>query len=266
MGSVSYPAFRTRDAANLKQLGQASLIYAHERNDFLPEATDVWDYARLLADAGILNDGTFWQSRIDPANSQTARDKIDVILPASGNAPRELNPAFRAIKPTFAVALGKLHWNMPSTTPIIWTRGLQPDGTWASHSPYGTDGGYIMFLGGNVVFYRNLSDDGGQIIDRDGNKTANILEALPKGIRIGEYLPTPAERTAWSAEDRNLRHYDPRPSTLWPWTAAGLIIWLPPICISIYRYKTKRIGVLSILVWPLLITVLLLLLVPNVSH
>lgn len=155
-----------------------------------------------MADAGILNDGTFWQSRIDPANAGTAREKIDILLPASGKAPRELNPAFRAIKPTFAVALGKLHWNMPSTTPIIWTRGLQLDGTWASHSPYGTDGGYIMFLGGNMAFYRNLSDDGGQLIDRNGNKTSNILEALPPGTRIGEYVPTPAEQLEWAKQSR----------------------------------------------------------------
>jgi hypothetical protein len=80
---------------------------------------------------------------------------------------------------------------MPSTTPILWTRGLQPDGTWAPHSPYGTHGGFIMFLGGNVAYFRNLSDDGGQLIARTGNKTANILEALPPGTRIGEYTPTP---------------------------------------------------------------------------
>jgi type II secretory pathway pseudopilin PulG len=198
IGSVTHKNPKIRDVANLRQLGQASLIYAQDHKDYLPEATDVWDYARLLAKAGIINDGRYWQSHIDPATSDTARDNIDILLPPSGNAPRELNPVFRTIKPTVAVALGKLHMSMPSTTPILWTRGLQPNGTWAPHSPYGTHGGYIMFLGGNIAYFRNLSENGGQLISRDGNKTANILDALPLGTRIGEYEPTSDEKKAWS--------------------------------------------------------------------
>jgi hypothetical protein len=198
LGRTAHPASKTLDGANLRQLGQASIIYAVDHKEYFPQATDVWDYARIIAEAGIINDGTHWQSRIDPATADTARDKIDVLRPASGNAPRELNPAFRAIKPSVAVALGKLHLGMPSTTPILWTRGLQPDGTWAPHSPYGTHGGYIMFLAGTMIYYRNLTDDGGQLIDRNGNKTANILEALPPGTRIGEYTPTPEEQKLWS--------------------------------------------------------------------
>lgn len=197
IGHVSDRSPMTRDMAYLRQLGQAGIIYAQDHQNYFPEATDVWDYARLLAAAGM-NDGTSWQSSIDPATADTARDKIDILLPPSGNAPRELNPAFRTIKPTVAVALGKLHMGMPSTTPILWTRGLQPDGTWAPHSPYGTHGGFIMFLGGNIAYFRNLSDDGGQLISRDGTKTANILDALPPGTRIGEYIPTPEEQKSWS--------------------------------------------------------------------
>jgi hypothetical protein len=198
IGSVTHVIPTISDMSNLRQLGQASLIYAQENQDRLPEASDVWDYARLIAAAGIINDGRIWQSPIDPATAHTARKAIDILLPASSNAPRTLNPDFRTIKPTWAVALGKLNTNMPSTTPIFWTRGLQPDGTWAPHSPYGTQGGFIMFLGGNVTYFRNLSDDGGQLISRDGTKTANILDALPPGTRIGEYIPTPEEQKSWS--------------------------------------------------------------------
>lgn len=192
---------RMADSSNLRQIAQSSLIYAQDHKDRLPEAADIWDYARALAETSGLNDGRIWQSRIDPASAETSRQMIEVLLPAKTGRPRELNPAFRKIKPTFAIPVGRrLHINLPSTTPIAWTRGLQPDGTWAKHSPYGTEGGHIVFLGGNVAFYRNLSDDGGQLIRPDGTKTANILEALPSGCRISEYLPTPAEQNTWAAE------------------------------------------------------------------
>jgi type II secretory pathway pseudopilin PulG len=192
---------RMADASNLRQIGQASLIYAQDHQDRLPDATDIWGYARTLAESTGLNDGRMWQSRIDPASGEISSEKIEILLPVKIGRPSELNPAFRKIKPAFAVPVGRrLSVNHPATTPIAWTRGLQSDGTWAKHSPYGTDGGYIVFLGGNVAFYRNLSEDGGQLISRDGTKTANTLDALPPGCRISEYQPSPEEQTQWSRQ------------------------------------------------------------------
>lgn len=192
---------RFSDYVKLKQISQAAWIYASDHQDRLPESTDVWDYARALAEAADLNDAQLWQSQVDPASASSSSygKKLKILLPVKTGQPRKLNPAFRKIKPAFAVPVGrKLSVNHPSTTPIAWTRGLQPDGTWAKHSPYGTDGGHIVFIGGNIVFYRNLSDDGGQLISRDGRKTANILDSLPVGCSISEYVPTLAEQSEWA--------------------------------------------------------------------
>ncbi|MET0263176.1 MAG: hypothetical protein ABW223_09780 [Rariglobus sp.] len=203
---------------------------------------------------------------MDPANSETARDPIDILLPPSGNAPRELNPAFRAIRPTFAVALGKLGTDLPFATPVAWTRGLQPDGTWAKHSPYGGEGGFITFLGGNVSYFRNLSDDGGQLISRDGAKTANILDALPPGTRIGEYMPTAEEQKTWSAAKRPPDAYPPRSSVFWPGVLLWILVWAPFLIVSIHRRKKAETGVFSIFIWPAAITLLILMIAPTVAH
>jgi len=46
----------------------------------------------------------------------------------------------------------------PATTPVIFTRGLQANGTWsATAGVYRDTGGYIAFLGGNIAFYPNIS-------------------------------------------------------------------------------------------------------------
>lgn len=88
---------------------------------------------------------------------------------------------------------------MPATTPLIWTRGLQPDGTWSKHSPYGIDGGHITFLGGYTIYYDNLAEEGGQLVRFDGKgPTPNIFEALPPGTQISEYIPTAAEEKKWA--------------------------------------------------------------------
>lgn len=255
-----------QDASNLRQIAQAKLIYAQDHQDRFPQGNNIWDDARMLAEGIGLEEGNLWQSRIDPASVETYDRKIKILLPKKEGRPRELNPAFRQIKPAFAVALGKMHTNLPSTTPVAWTRGLQTDGTWAKHSPYGERGGHIVFLGGNVAFYRNLTDDGGQLIRPDGTKTANILEALPRGCHVSEYLPTAAEQEAWSKAKRDFYPYGRRSRSFLPAIYFGVLIWVPFTGVSVYRHHKNRPGVFSVFIWPAIITLLLLMLAPSVSH
>ena len=194
MGKVRETAARSVAASDLRQIGQASLIYASEHQDKLPGtvAIDVWDYARLAALHGGLNDATAWASSYDPA-VQEQEGKLSTVLTKDRAG---LDPEFRKLKPTWAVALGEIHANSPATTPIAWTRGLQPDGTWAAHSPNGTEGGHIVFLGGNVAFYRNTRD---AFTRFDGQgMSSDIRDALPPGTRISQYEPTTEEQAAWS--------------------------------------------------------------------
>ncbi|HSI10354.1 MAG: hypothetical protein ACAH89_08285 [Rariglobus sp.] len=193
---------RSSDYSNIRQIGQASLIYAMSNNNRFPEAKHIWDFARQIAESGGLDVSSIWQSKEDPAFSNSVDVPRNILVPGDAQ-PRRLDPGFRQLKLCIAVPLGKLTINMPATTPIAWTRGLQPNGTWAKHSPYGANGGYVVFIGGNVGFYKNLTSDGGELVRFDGKgKTANILEALPPGCRIGEYVPTPAEQLEWAKQSR----------------------------------------------------------------
>lgn len=194
---VRETAQRPVAASNLRQIGQASLIFAGENQDKLPVATDVWDYARQLAVGTGLNDGTIWLNPSDPAAERDVG--VSTVLNADRTA---LHPDFKSSRPAVAVALAEITAADPATTPIAWTRGLQPDGTWAAHSPYGKQGGHILFLDGNVSFFRNLKDTN-RLLRYDGKgMTSDIREALPPGTRIGEYTPTEAEQAAWARANR----------------------------------------------------------------
>lgn len=253
---------RVVDASNLRQIGMGALIYADNHEARLPEAKNIWGYAQILAESAGLENARIWQSSIDPASASTHAEKIDILLASKPGEPKQVNPTFLKIKPAFAVALGKLDTSMPSTTPIAWTRGLQPDGTWAVHSPYGHEGGFIVFLSGNVKFFRDMTEAGGQLTRFDGEgPTANILEALPAGTRIGEYTPTSDEQTAWAS---TLRRKLLLRSFLQPWIVPLLIVWLPYLAVSIYRLKNRRPGAFTVLIWPALLTFFLLLVIPTV--
>jgi hypothetical protein len=176
---------RIFDSSSLRQIGQASLIFSFDNNDQLPNATDLPDYARQLAIGGGLNDASVWVRW-----GTTIPGEETVILRENGNNPvqRPLNPAFVKLPYLFAVPLNGITTKMPPTTPIGWTRGLDLEtGKWNPISPYAGDGGYVLFLGGNVQFFRDLSSNGGELRRfADGKPTASIRDALPPGTRISD--------------------------------------------------------------------------------
>ncbi|NDV62483.1 type II secretion system protein [Puniceicoccales bacterium CK1056] len=82
----------------------------------------------------------------------------------------------------------------PSTTPVVWTRGLTAEGVWQDFGQnragiYGSEGGFIAFLDGHVEFYRDLAEDGGQLVTSiNGQRTADIRDALGPGAMAYDYL------------------------------------------------------------------------------
>lgn len=178
-------ASRSVEASNLRQIGQASLIYASDHYNRLPEAVDLPDYARLLALGGGLNDARIWVSQKD--GSRLPHDLTTVLITSPEGA-RVLDPRFSRLPHLFTVVIGGLTANDPSTTPLAWTRGLDLEtGRWREDSPYRGEGGHILFLGGYVQFYRSLQNAaGGELIGRDGRPTHRIRDALPLAARISD--------------------------------------------------------------------------------
>ncbi len=169
VGKVRETARRTVDASNIRQIIQASLIYAAEspggtlppihltaageREGATPATIE--GVMAALAREGGLDDPALWRS-------------------ASDAAPK---PAV-----SFDYATG-LTVAMPPTTPVAWTRGLREDGTWdPAMAVYGRDGGHVAFLGGNVTFFRDLRST--PLLRVDGTSSSNILDVLPASARV----------------------------------------------------------------------------------
>lgn len=82
----------------------------------------------------------------------------------------------------------------PSTTPVAWTRGLTAQGVWQDFGQnragiYGSEGGFIAFLDGHVEFYRDLAEDGGQLVSAvNGQRTADIRDAIGPGAVAYDYI------------------------------------------------------------------------------
>jgi prepilin-type N-terminal cleavage/methylation domain-containing protein len=190
VGQVQERTRRTADLSKIRQIGQAGLIYASENDGRLPgiNLTDdgrpstnagvsLSKFAAALAQSGGLNEAGQWFSTSETiTNSQG----LTTILDAS----KSITTEFAAATTLSFVGIAGLATNLPASTPVAFTRGLMTTGTWdvrdnGKFGVYGPDGGHIVFLGGNVQFFRDLSLDGGLLTSTSGTKTSDITATVP---------------------------------------------------------------------------------------
>jgi len=100
--------------------------------------------------------------------------------------------AFARAPLAFAVAIFPPETSLDqltNQTPIIWTRGLRPDGKWDEKlGVYGDRGGFVAFSDGRIVrFVGGITR--GLVKFGTNEPTSNIIESLPSGARISEFTP-----------------------------------------------------------------------------
>ncbi len=187
VGTVREKAQRAVDANNLREILKAAQIYAGDNQDLLPNPLTItntvlsapqpaWKWPGILAKNNILTDPAFWYSKIDP--SFAAPYPTFIIQPSANR--NTLNTTFTTRRSPSWEFVGGIKMSDVATTPVIYTRGLQTNGTWSATSGvYASTGGYIAFLGGNVAFYPNTTTNSPFV----SNNTASRSTARPTNIR-----------------------------------------------------------------------------------
>lgn len=188
---------RSVDGSNLRTIVQARLANESKTKGGLPtdSLANIHALAEYLARSG-LTDARLWFSRIDPVLNgwpqvpvagKPGETHLTPILDSEDK--HELAPAFRAAPLAWAAALVSSISELPPETPVMWTRGLQANGTWRADSPYGTWGGYMAFADGRLERFRGKV----QGLSKWGTHepTDNIAETLPPGTLISEHIVPP---------------------------------------------------------------------------
>lgn len=140
-------------------------------------ASNSGQWAQVLADFADVNEAPVYF--IDSAADVAGLASIPKIILA-GDPPSpvsEWSNATQFISYNMAI-------NIPPTgsgnvTPVIWTKGLQGNGSWSNNpteSPWGSAGGHIAFADGHVEWF---DDTENQLIDpANGNTTSDIGTAV----------------------------------------------------------------------------------------
>jgi prepilin-type N-terminal cleavage/methylation domain-containing protein len=185
VGKVRESAQRAVDASNLREIVKAQLLYAADRGARLPdpaalaaEFPDVAPAFRLpaaLARAGLLTDPSVWFARNDPHFSGTA--PVAILDPGEAGRNR-LDAGFTAGRSLAWEFVGGVRLSDPPSTPVAYTRGLTAAGTWSPGTGvYGDAGGYVAYLGGNVVYYPSVA--GKLTSNASGRMVDDLRQAIP---------------------------------------------------------------------------------------
>lgn len=191
VGSVREKAQRAVDANNLREIAKAAMIYAADNNDRLPDpngispntltaSEKVFLWPGVLARNGVITDPSLYFAKNDPLFNGIYPNSI-----TSPENPSTMDSTFTTDRSLSFEFVGGIRMGDPATTPVAFTRGLRPDGTWDPEtSVYKDAGGYVVFLGGNVQFFPNTATNK-FVSNHSGRRTDNILEAIPYNATNG---------------------------------------------------------------------------------
>ncbi len=190
VGTVREKAQRSVDGNNIREILKAAQIYAGDNQDKLPDpfnlATTVltapslaWRWPGILAKNNILTDPSFYFAKNDPSFDSNTPLQFIITPSAARNT---LHTSFTTNRSPSYEFVGGVKMSDPATTPVLYTRGLQANGTWSATSGvYRDTGGYIAFLGGNVSFYPNISTPATSPLV--SNNTASTSQTKPIDVR-----------------------------------------------------------------------------------
>ncbi len=185
VGRVMDMANRSAGSSDLRSIAQ--MYFAYSVDSARPRsltAADLNEWAVTMAQETDLNDATVYYLNFDPAVEQSTLTPPSIVATFAADGAATEDSDFAAFPKSVTVVSGLSTRAPSSTTPVVWTSGLNTDGTWEAQSPYRGEGGHIGFVDGHVTWYRNLgtgTTDGELVNFVSKARTNNILQAINSG-------------------------------------------------------------------------------------
>lgn len=140
------------------------------------QATSAGDFAKVLAWFAELNEAQvyFISSAEDVATLAT----VPRVIFSGDVRNGSLDADFTTAEPNISYTMAAVSPNADGSTPMIWTKGLLDSGRWSDipeDSPWGNDGGHLLFVAGNVEFFTEID---GALRSSTGDSTSNINQVF----------------------------------------------------------------------------------------
>ena len=142
--------------------------------------------AQFLGAEVDLIDASLWRIGVDPVVIANEPNPPAVGFRNTETGVYTADPDFASSPVSYDFVLGVGGNDPSSTTPLLWTRGLDTSGTWDGETPWGR-GGHIAYLDAHVTFVNELDGtDEGFVSRSDGTLTESYEEALSSFAEVLE--------------------------------------------------------------------------------
>tara|TARA_B100000614_G_C14510643_1_gene478417 strand:- start:348 stop:1073 length:726 start_codon:yes stop_codon:yes gene_type:complete len=172
VGAVKKKASMVTSSSNLKQIAIAYATFSNSgtrtrtiakgawSETSNKQANDMLQWAKVLAYHAGLTDAGIWFISSDEKVSNYAGTLPRSIGIKNADGTFTESAEWTAITEEVISysAVVDMNANASGSTPLIWTKGLQTDGTWTITSPWQGEGGHIAFMDGHVEFFPNIKD------------------------------------------------------------------------------------------------------------
>ncbi|MDR1890727.1 MAG: type II secretion system GspH family protein [Puniceicoccales bacterium] len=190
VGNAINDAKKLRALKNLQQIATAYVSFSlKDRFGELNSCKNAAEWAGVLSRHEELNIASIFIFN-DDYLVESNRRTVPKTIGIRKNGKWHINPDFENFPMSVVVISGIASRSPAATTPIAYSRGLDPQsGQWRSASGddggiYGESGGIIVFLDGHAEFYPNLTDPANMLVNYyTGEKTSKISEAVNTGAR-----------------------------------------------------------------------------------
>jgi len=200
VGGVMDNARRASASNNMRQICLGYAKYSSEGRGgarAVPLAVnDIYDWGEELADKAGVETAELYIIDGDPALATWDESIPKVIGFTDDQGDFQTVDDWTTGLPVGYVAIAGYSANAnTSTTPLMWTRGLDTTGLWRSDSPWEGEGGHIGYPDGHVTWFQDLTGEGGaddgELIDYDTKQpTENMVDAVNNGAKaVGPSIP-----------------------------------------------------------------------------
>lgn len=189
VGKVREVANKTKSASNIRSIAVSYATYSTSGGKVRTLnstkltgagfADDIYGVGSFLAKQVDLTDASIWIIGSDPAVADYADPLPAIVGYRNDQNVYVVGPDWKSPAPVgYDFAIG-VSGNAPtSTTPLLWTRGLDlTNGTWGKDTPWGL-GGHIAYLDGHVQFYTELGPEDGQLVDPATGALTNAMNTI----------------------------------------------------------------------------------------
>jgi prepilin-type N-terminal cleavage/methylation domain-containing protein len=134
-----------------------------------------------------MNDANLYMLKRDKTgNKENKKHKAQVVLDPTDEERKTLDEKFEESILCFNMFAGLEESEAfgAGKTPVLYTAGLQEDGTWSKKGPHGKAGGHIGFLDNSVKGFKKIGKEDFYKFDDPEQETQKLSEAI-FGIALG---------------------------------------------------------------------------------